>query len=236
MPRLAIARPDESYPLLGVAALRYSSAMRCSSPRCPSYALPCCALAPPRSAIPLPCCALASLLVSMPALCYSYLCQGCALRYLALPLRCVAIALRCNSSAYPLVSTQFRFRSNPSSALAVPVDATLRLCLQCFSDAGRGYANQCHRCSCHVLHGSAHIRGPSNRSISRAFQFCASPRLSKLSPCAAAHIPLHALPRTALLIRRLSARVIACAGQSLVKNWPTQPSALRGRPMAQGAG
>lgn len=59
---------------------------------------------------------------------------------------CSAIALRCNSSAYPLVSTQFRFRSNPSSALAVPVDATLRLCLQCFSDAGRGYANQC-RCN-----------------------------------------------------------------------------------------
>lgn len=59
---------------------------------------------------------------------------------------CFAIALRCNSFAYPLVSTQFRFRSNPSSALAVPVDATLRLCLQCFSDAGRGYANQC-RCN-----------------------------------------------------------------------------------------
>lgn len=50
---------------------------------------------------------------------------------------CFAIALRCNSFAYPLVSTQFRFRSNPSSALAVPVDATLRLCLQCFSLAAR---------------------------------------------------------------------------------------------------
>lgn len=36
--------------------------------------------------------------------------------------------------------------------------------------------------------------------------------------------------------RRLSARTIACAVQSLVKNCPTQPSALRGRPFAQGAG
>lgn len=89
------------------------------------------------------------------AQCHSFavLCQGCALRYLALPmprtsLLCHCVALRCNSFAYPLVSTQFRFRSNPSSALAVPVDATLRLCLQCFSDAGRGYANQC-RCNSH---------------------------------------------------------------------------------------
>ena len=38
------------------------------------------------------------------------------------------------------------------------------------------------------------------------------------------------------LLRRLSARTIACAVQSLVKNCPTQPSALRGRPFAQGAG
>ena len=36
----------------------------------------------------------------------------------------------------------------------------------------------------------------------------------------------------ALQFRRLS----ACADQSLVKNCPTQPSALRGRPFAQGAG
>lgn len=99
---------------------------------CPRLSAQCHSFASPRSAVPLPCCAHASLLVSTPRLCT------------AVP--CFAIALRCNSFAYPLVSTQFRFRSNPSSALAVPVDATLRLCLQCFSDAGRGYANQC-RCN-----------------------------------------------------------------------------------------
>ena len=85
------------------------------------------------------------------AQCHSFavLCQGCALRYLALPMPrtsllcqclaglCFAVSLLCASFAYPLVSMQFRFRSNPSSALAVPVDATLRLCLQCISLAAR---------------------------------------------------------------------------------------------------
>ena len=43
-------------------------------------------------------------------------------------------------------------------------------------------------------------------------------------------------PVKSLLFRRLSARTIVCAVQSLVKNCPTQPSALRGRPFAQGVG
>lgn len=101
---------------------------------CPRPSAQCHSVASPRSAVPLPCCAHTSLLVSTPRLCT------------AVP--CFSVSLLCTSFAYPLVSTQFRFRSNPSSALAVPVDATLRLCLQCFSDAGRGYANQC-RCNSH---------------------------------------------------------------------------------------
>ena len=112
--------------------------------------------------------------------------------------------------------------------LCVANPATLSLCLQCFSLTARYIAILS---LLHVLLYLTH-----SKSIATHFRAMPSPRLSKLSPCAAAHIPLHALPRTALLIRRLSARVIACAGQSLVKNWPTQPSALRGRPMAQGAG
>ena len=95
-----------------------------------------------------------------------------------------------------------------SYALAVPVDATLRLCLQCFSLATRYIA------ILSLLHVLLYL---TQQVYSLAFQ-------------------CHALTGYAFPWRRLSARVIACAGQSLVKNWPTQPSALRGRPVAQGAG
>lgn len=156
------------------APFRSRSRLCCSlaapSYQCPSLALPCtsfpllCCASPCHRnsgrihrcatllrAIPWPCCALPLDALAMP--CHVapsrlravlLLCRAVPRLCTAVP--CFAIALRCNSFAYPLVSTQFRFRSNPSSALAVPVDATLRLCLQCFSDAGRGYANQC-RCN-----------------------------------------------------------------------------------------
>ena len=143
-PGYSLARLSELCPSLSsrvfafavrrVSARCRSFARLCFSLSMPSYALPCCALASPRCAVPLPCCALASLLVSMPALCT------------AVP--CFAVSLPCHAGPSRLRAVLFRFRSNPSSALAVPVDATLRLCLQCFSDAGRGYANQC-RCNSH---------------------------------------------------------------------------------------
>lgn len=131
---LVASLPSRFGVYLLVAGPSHVFASPCLCLAMPCHALPCCAPASPRSAIPLPCCA--------KAVHYGTLLCQCLARL------CCAIALRCNSFAYPLVSTQFRFRSNPSSALAVPVDATLRLCLQCFSDAGRGYANQC-RCNSH---------------------------------------------------------------------------------------
>lgn len=126
---------------------------------CPRPSAQCHSVASPRSVVPLPCCAHASLLVSTPRLCT------------AVP--CFSVSLLCTSFAYPLVSTQFRFRSNPSSALAVPVDATLRLCLQCFSDAGRGYANQC-RCNSHRYISSLFLC----RSMRR---LCSSPRIESIA-------------------------------------------------------
>lgn len=92
------------------------------------------------------------------------------------------------------------------------------------------------------------FRCGTSRCYSGAFHCFALPRfaLSKRTvslPCTA--LPTRggtsqiiAVPAliNALQFRRLSARTLACAVQSLVKNCPTQPSALRGRPFAQGAG
>ena len=92
------------------------------------------------------------------------------------------------------------------------------------------------------------FRCGTSRCYSGAFHCFALPRfaLSKRT----VSLPCTALPTrggtsqivavpvliNALQFRRLSARTLACAVQSLVKNCPTQPSALRGRPFAQGAG
>ena len=126
--RLSELCPSLSSRVFAFAVRRVSARCRSFARLCFSlsmhvYALPCCALAPPRSAIPLPCCAKAVHYGTLLCQCLAGL--------------CFAVSLLCTSFAYPLVSTQFRFRSNPSSALAVPVDATLRLCLQCFSLAAR---------------------------------------------------------------------------------------------------
>mgnify|MGYP007034379894 CR=1 FL=1 len=92
------------------------------------------------------------------------------------------------------------------------------------------------------------FRCGTSRCYSGAFHCFALPRFALTKRTVS--LPCTALPTrggtsqivavpaliNALQFRRLSARTIACADQSLVKNCPTQPSALRGRPFAQGAG
>ena len=185
----------------------------------------------------------ALLCTSSPKHYLTLLLQGVALPFFSFPMRCFAIllfpgasrsvssALLCISSpawgcAFLLPGVAQRFFSKALLCISNPTRCGCKHC--------RSYAAYC--ISFALLYLAVPIRGIS--------LLCTAP----LCPCQAkqcqclvllfysAAVPGYAVQFHACASRRLSARTIACTVQSLVKNCPTQPSALRGRPFAQGAG
>lgn len=141
----SLARLSELCPSLSSRVFAF--AVRRVSARCRSFARLCFSLSMPVYA----CLCLAMLCPRPSAQCHSFavLCPRIADRSFAnaapfisvlelcTAVPCFAVSLLCFALPSRTRAMQFRFRSNPSSALAVPVDATLRLCLQCFSLASR---------------------------------------------------------------------------------------------------
>lgn len=135
------------------------------------------------------------------------LCFSGALRVQALPQPCGLLHIPC--LADPNLAAAMR-------GAAIPVLSVTKL-FRCISLLCTAPLCPCHakQCQCLVLlfySQAAHIASQRCLFMSGPLRILAPP------------------------FRRLSARTIACADQSLVKNCPTQPSALRGRPFAQGAG
>lgn len=178
-------------------------------------ALPCFAFA--MQPLPLPFCA-------NPARCGAWAGVAFPMQILAYPCLsrtglCFSGALRVQALPQPCVALPFQrvtwpYHSGAERHEAIPVRnvALLIRCISLLCTAPLCLCQATH-CQCLVLlFYSAATHSSSQRCLSVPLRIQAPP------------------------FRRLSARTIACAVQSLVKNCPTQPSALRGRPFAQGAG
>lgn len=142
--------------------------------------------------------------------------------------------------AHALQICAYPARCGAWAGVAFPMQIPAHLCLSstglCFSGALRVQALPQLCFSRHILS----FAGPSFSGAERraaipghfiTLRCPALPTRGRTSQIVAVPALINALQ-----FRRLSARTIACAVQSLVKNCPTQPSALRGRPFAQGAG
>lgn len=158
------------------------------------------------NAIPLPC--VSRLSHAIPCPCVVNLCP-------AMPFRGAALdAKHCRSFAFQCKSAPLRRLASRFVAIALRrISAALLIC---------------------AVLGSA---------LAASFEAGPWPCGSRPFPCQSVQprtLPLRVCalrtPRRALPWLLVSARLIACAGQSLVKKSPTQPSAFRGRPLAQGAG
>lgn len=142
------------------------------------------------------------------------------------------------------------FCANPArcgawAGVAFPMQILAYLCLSrtglCFSGALRVQAlpQLCFSRRILSFAGPSFSGAERRAAIPGHFITLRCPALPSLSERCHCHVllcPRAAGPVKSLQFRCLSARTIACAVQSLVKNCPTQPSALRGRPSAQGAG
>lgn len=190
-------------------------------------------------------------ILSSPCHSVSILCYSSALRCTPSPRLCPASPLLCSPLPLP-------FCANPArcgawAGVAFPMQILAYLCLSrtglCFSGALRVQALPQLCFSRRILSFAGPSFSGAERRAAIPVHFIAlhCPALPSLSERCQSHVllcPRAAGPVKSLrfrrlsvrLLRRLSARTIACAVQSLVKNCPTQPSALRGRPFAQGAG
>lgn len=204
-----------SSPRHSVSILCYSSALHCtSSPRlCPASPLLC---------SPCPCLSVPIRRVAVPGQAWRFPCKSWHIHALAaqgfaFPARCGY--KHCRSHAAYCISHASRIQTSPQPCVALP--------FRCW--ASRSYSGAFH---CFALPRFALTKRT-------APMHCAALLLRSASSPSRAHtlrsksVPLRI---QAPPFRRLSVRTIACAVQSLVKNCPTQPSALRGRPFAQGAG
>lgn len=189
--------------------------------------------------------------VSSPRHSASTLCYSGAVLSHPVPMLCVAFARPCSPLPLP-------FCANPArrgawAGMAFPMQIQAYLCLSrtglCFSGALRVQAlpQLCFSRRILSFAGPSFSGAERRAAIPGHFIALHCPALPSLSERCQSHVllcPRAAGPVKSLrfrrlsvrLLRRLSARTIACAVQSLVKNCPTQPSALRGRPFAQGAG
>lgn len=162
-------------------------------------------------------------IIATPQRLHTLLFQCFALHFFATALPCFAFAMQ----PLPLPFCANPARCGAWAGVAFPMQILAYPCLSrtglCFSGAERRAAIPGHFIALHC---------PALPSLSERCQ-------SHVLLCPRAAGPVKSLRFRRLsvrLLRRLSARTIACAVQSLVKNCPTQPSALRGRPFAQGAG
>lgn len=168
-------------------------------------------------------------LISSPRHSVSILCYSSALHCTSSPRLCPASPLLC--SPCPCLSVPIRRVAGTSIAAAMLLKAYPQLRWSKLFRCGTS------RCYSGAFHCFALPRFALTKRT--APMHCAALLLRSASSPSDAHtlrsksVPLRIL---APPFRRLSARTIACAVQSLVKNCPTQPSALRGRPFAQGAG
>lgn len=163
----------------------------------------------------------------MPYPCCAQQCHSAAVRVEAKP--CNSMPMRCKSlpcNAFP--GRCSRCEALPSQSKSVPLR---RL-------ASRFVAIALRRISAALL-----ICAVLGFALAASFEAGPWPCGSRPFPCQSVQprtLPLRVCalrtPRRALPWLLVSARLIACAGQSLVKKSPTQPSAFRGRPLAQGAG
>lgn len=195
--------------------------------------------------------------VSSPRHSSSELCFSSALPGNPVPMLCSASPLLCSPLPLP-------FCANPArrgawAGVAFPMQILAYLCLSrtglCFSGALRVQAlpQPCvalpfQRVTWPYHSGAERHEAIPVRNVALLIRcislLCTAPLclcLAKQCQCLvllfySAAVPGYAVQFHACASRRLSARTIACAVQSLVKNCPTQPSALRGRPSAQGAG
>lgn len=190
-------------------------------------------------------------LISSPRHSVSILCYSSALPGNPVPMLCSASPLLCSPLPLP-------FCANPArcgawAGVAFPMQILAYPCLSrtglCFSGALRVQAlpQLCFSRRILSFAGPSFSGAERRAAIPGHFIALHCPALPSLSERCQSHVllcPRAAGPVKSLrfrrlsvrLLRRLSARTIACAVQSLVKNCPTQPSALRGRPFAQGAG
>lgn len=188
-------------------------------------------------------------LISSPRHSVSILCYSSALHCTSSPQLCPASPLLC--SPCPCLSVPIRRVAVPGQAWRFPCKSwhIHALAAQGFAFPARCGYKHCRSYASQGVSSASLVQAFPVRNVALLFRGISlhCPALPSLSERCQSHVllcPRAAGPVKSLrfrrlsvrLLRRLSARTIACAVQSLVKNCPTQPSALRGRPFAQGAG
>ena len=189
----------------------------------------------PRHSVSILCYSSALHCTSSPQLCPAspLLCSPCPC--LSVPIRRVAVpgqAWRFPCKSWHIHASPMHVRGRRSFSGALRVQALPQLCFsrRILSFAGPSFSGAERRAAI-----PGHFIALHCPALSSLSERCQSHVL--LCPRAAGPVKSLRFRRLSVrLLRRLSARTIACAVQSLVKNCPTQPSALRGRPFAQGAG
>lgn len=188
-------------------------------------------------------------IIATPQRLHTLLFQCFALHFFVTALPCFAFAMQ----PLPLPFCANTARCGAWAGVAFPMQILAYPCLSrtglCFSGALRVQAlpQLCFSRRILSFAGLSFSGAERRAAIPGHFIALHCPALPSLSERCQSHVllcPRAAGPVKSLrfrrlsvrLLRRLSARTIACAVQSLVKNCPTQPSALRGRPFAQGAG
>lgn len=171
-------------------------------------------------------------LISSPRHSVSILCYSSALHCTSSPRLCPASPLLC--SPCPCLSVPIRRVAVPGQAWRFPCKSwhIHALAAQGFAFPARCGYKHCRSYASQGVSSASLVQAFPVRNVALLFR-----GISLLCPRAAGPVKSLRFRRLSVrLLRRLSARTIACAVQSLVKNCPTQPSALRGRPFAQGAG